>query len=156
MDPVPFYRDVVLWFRDHGITHGSVGCNTFNDIGMQLFKEHGIVPVNSITDILFDEMKKYSTVGWVSTSLFKNRLPADIGGMVKHISEADQRVVDSIIFNELAWNKVSQASIETLRGIVKSLHCPDVVFGCTDLSLMCDHMDCHIIDSVQLHIQSFH
>jgi hypothetical protein len=153
IDPTPYYREVVEWFKANGITHGSVGCNSYNDIGMSLFRQYGIKPINDITEILFKEVKKYCLVGWISTSTFRSKIPRSI--RVKHISNSDQLIVDRIIFDELSLGIVSEESTNEIRRIVHSLKCEDTVFGCTDLSILVDKMDTNIIDSVQLHLRHF-
>jgi len=153
MDPIPYYLEVVKWFKANGITHGSVGCNSYNDIGMSLFKQYGIKPINDITEILFREVKKYCLVGWISTSTFRSKIPRSI--RVKHVSDLDQLTIDRIIFDELALGIVTEESTNEIRRIVHSLNCNDVVFGCTDLSILVEKMDTNIIDSVQLHLKHF-
>jgi len=153
INPTPYYREVVEWFKANGITHGSVGCNSYNDIGMSLFKQYGIKPINDITEILFREVKKYCLVGWISTSTFRNKIPRSI--RVKHISDSDQLIIDRIIFDEFALGIVTEESTNEIRRIVYSLKCEDTVFGCTDLSILVDEMDMSIIDSVRLHLKHF-
>jgi hypothetical protein len=155
IDPEPYYTDVIKWFVSRGITHGSVACNTYCKLGLRLLSDHGIEPTNSINDILFNEVKKYKTAGWISTRRFKYSIPPWFDRTLKHISDDDQKKVERIIYNELAWNIISLESVQTLRNIVNSLECDNVFFACTDLSLVREHMDVHIIDSAQLHIQSF-
>lgn len=153
MDPIPSYREVVEWFKSQNVECGSVGCNTFDDIGMSLFKEYDIKPINSITNILFNTVRQYKEVGWLSTSSFRKKIPNDL--KVKHISDNDQKIVDSIIFEQLAFGKVFSKSVQEICRIVDGLECKDVVFGCTDLSIMRNALDANIIDSVQLHLKSF-
>lgn len=153
MDPTPYYREVIEWFKANGITHGSVGCNSYNDVGMSLFKQYGIKPINDITEILFNEVKKYDLVGWISTSTFRGKIPKSI--RVKHISDLDQLTIDRIIFEELSLGIVTEESTNEIRRIVHSLNCNDVVFGCTDLSILVEKMDMNIIDSVRLHLRHF-
>lgn len=153
-DITPYYREVVEWFKDQGIEYGSVGCNSYSHVGMALFKEYGIEPVKDITKILFNEVRKHNEVGWISTSLFRNNLPSDL--KLRHISDVDQQLVDYIIFQQLAFGIVKPVAVEVIKRIVNSLGCKDVVFGCTDLSIMRNAMDVNIIDSVQLHLESFY
>lgn len=151
MDIVPHFREAIKWFISQDITHGTIGCNTFDTVGLELLQESNIIPINSINKILFNEVKKYDTVGWISTSIFRSKIP-NLSTNILHISENDQKVIDEIIFNELAWCVVKDSSIKVIKNIISSLKCEYTVLGCTDLSLMSQYLNTKVIDSTQLHI----
>jgi len=151
-DIKPYYKETIKWLANNGVTHGTIACNTFSIEGCEILKEFNIKPICEITSILFNEIKKYNgyKVGWLSTSMFKKRIPKDI--KLVHISKTNQTTLDHIIFNELALGIITTQSIQEIQRIVDQLHCHTIAFGCTDLSIVKGFMHNRIIDSAQLHL----
>ena len=69
-------------------------------------------------------------------------------------SPPDQRLVDSVIFEELCRGKVSDSSRQACVGVVANSPSADaVIFGCTEIGLLLDAPRCGkpIFDNLRLH-----
>lgn len=150
IDPTFYYKEVVDWFKTNGITRGTTGCLTFCEVGQKLFKDASIKPICDITSILYEEIEKYDEVGWLSTSTFRIKRK-QLNCRIKDLQAIDQNQLDKIIFNELAHGNISIESIEKIESMITNLNCKNVVFACTDLSVLKEYFD-NVIDAVDLHI----
>ena len=152
---IPYFEEVIEEFKCHGITHGTVACNTFSDIGGLLLKNYGITPVADIADIILNSASQLDHGLWISTSHFKNKVTARIPTQIQRISDEHQQFIDYLIYQHLCFNKISQESLRLFKDIVNGHSCKNIIFACTDLSILLNEFSDHkIVDSASLHIDA--
>ena len=70
--------------------------------------------------------------------------------------EADQTVVNELIFNELVVGEIRQSSRTRLVELISSYEVSGVILGCTELPLILSDQDCDLplLDTLELHVQA--
>jgi len=71
-------------------------------------------------------------------------------------SEADQTVVDEVIFSELVLGDIRESSRSRLVEVMSSYEVSGVILGCTELPLLLNGDDCELplLDTMDLHVQA--
>ena len=69
-------------------------------------------------------------------------------------TEADQGLVNEIIFNELVVGEIMDSSRATLMDLVSRYQVSGVILGCTELPLLLRSEDCDLplLDTMDLHV----
>lgn len=119
------------------------------------------VPILSILDPVVDEVRSngYGRVlllgirATARSPMYPGRL-AEIGVDIVTPSEAEQAVIDGIVFGELGRGIRSEEALGAVRSIVRRYACDAVILGCTELPLLIGQsdLDVPVVDTLQLHV----